>query len=198
MVNIEKVSHQILNDGLYNTLLFEMKEKLLTQNITQVMVENLLRIDPSFIQEYKEINRQSEISNIQVKKLEIKKSDNINIVKLKKEINQNIQTLKNFENFETDSKNSAYSIWIGSVGIMIIFIVHNVVALFSELYSTNSSLVYGSFGLIMLLTYFGYLKIKKNHDTKHKIFQEVYTITKKMLEDGIKSSKFTYNEAYES
>ena len=82
--------------------------------------------------------------------------------------------------------------------IMIIFIVHNVVALFSELYSTNSSLVYGSFGLIMLLTYFGYIKIKKNHDTKHKIFQEVYTITKKMLEDGIKSSKFTYNEAYES
>ncbi len=198
MVNIEKVSHQILNDGLYNTLLFEMKEKLFTQNITQIMVENLLRIDPSFIQEYKEINRQSEISNIQVKKLEIKKSDNINIVKLKKEINQNIQTLKNFENFETDSKNSAYSIWIGSVGIMIIFIVHNVVALFSELYSTNSSLVYGSFGLIMLLTYFGYIKIKKNHDTKHKIFQEVYTITKKMLEDGIKSSKFTYNEAYES
>ena len=161
MVNIEKVSHQILNDGLYNTLLFEMKEKLFTQNITQIMVENLLRIDPSFIQEYKEINRQSEISNIQVKKLEIKKSDNINIVKLKKEINQNIQTLKNFENFETDSKNSAYSIWIGSVGIMIIFIVHNVVALFSELYSTNSSLVYGSFGLIMLLTYFGYIKIKK-------------------------------------
>ena len=198
MVNIEKVSHQILNDGLNNTLLFEMKEKLFTQNITQIMVENLLRIDPSFIQEYKEINRQSEISNIQVKKLEIKKSDNINIVKLKKEINQNIQTLKNFENFETDSKNSAYSIWIGSVGIMIIFIVHNVVALFSELYSTNSSLVYGSFGLIMLLTYLGYIKIKKNHDTKHKIFQEVYTITKKMLEDGIKSSKFTYNEAYES
>ena len=65
MVNIEKVSNQILNDGLYNTLLFEIKEKLSVQDVTPMMIETLLRVEPSLIQEYKEINRQSELSSIQ-------------------------------------------------------------------------------------------------------------------------------------
>ncbi|MEK6658592.1 MAG: hypothetical protein AABY36_02795, partial [Campylobacterota bacterium] len=72
MVNIEKISNQILNDGLYNTLLFEIKESEPTHNITSTMVKSALLKNPSLIQEYKEINRQSEVSSIQVKKLAIK------------------------------------------------------------------------------------------------------------------------------
>lgn len=197
MVNIEKVSNQILNDGLYNTLLFEIKEKLSVQDVTPMMIETLLRAEPSLIQEYKEINRQSELSSIQVKELSIHKSDTYQITKIKKEINQNIQVLKNLENFETDSKNSAYSIWIGSVGVMVIFMAHNVIALFSELYATHNLLVYGSFALILFFTYVGYVKIKKNHDSQHEIFKKVYVRTQKMIEDGLKASNFTHDEVYE-
>ncbi|OHE12353.1 MAG: hypothetical protein A2525_00850 [Sulfurimonas sp. RIFOXYD12_FULL_36_11] len=197
MVNIEKVSNQILNDGLYNTLLFEIKEKLSLQNITPIMIENLLRKDPSLIQEYKEINRQSELSSIQVKELTIHKIDTYKIIKIKKEINQNVQILKNLENFETDSKSSAYSIWIGSVGVMVIFMAHNVIALFSELYTSDSLLVYGLFALILFFTYIGYIKIKKNHDAQHEIFKKVYVRTQNMIEDGLKASNFTYEEVYE-
>ncbi len=197
MVNIEKVSNQILNDGLYNTLLFEIKEKLSLQNITPIMIENLLRKDPSLIQEYKEINRQSELSSIQVKELTIHKSDTYQIIKIKKEINQNVQILKNLENFETDSKNSAYAIWIGSIGVTVLFMVHNIIALFSELYTTHTLLVYALFVLILFFTYMGYKKIKKNHDAQHEIFQSVYEKTKKILDFGLGASYFTRDEVYE-
>ena len=197
MVNIEKVSHQILNDALYNTLLFEIKERLSAQNITPKMVENLLKEDSSFIDEYKEINRQSELSSIHVKKLDIKESDEKDVVALKTEINENIQILKNLENFETDSKESAYSIWIGSVGVMVVFIAHNVIALFSELYTTHSALFYLFFIFILGLTYLGYIKMKINHDNRHLIYQRVYTSTKEMLRIGLNDSLLTYSEVYE-
>jgi amino acid permease len=197
MVNLEKVTNQILNDGLYNTLLFEIKERLQREDVTHEMIKDLLIDSQDLIDEYKEINRQSEISNIQIKSLEISKNESQKALKIKSEINHNIQILKNLENFERDSKESAYLIWIGSVGVMVIFIIHNIIALFSELYTTHSLVVYGSYVLILFFTYIGYVKIKKNHDAKHEIFKRVYVKTKKALNDGIKNSLFRYEELYE-
>lgn len=197
MVNIEKVSHQILNDALYNTLLFEIQERLFEKKITPKMIQELLKADLSLINEYKEINRHSELSSIHVKELTIKEHDNKEATSLKAEINKNIQILKNLENFETDSKESAYSIWIGSVGVMVIFIAHNVIALFSELYTTDAALVYIFYAFILGLTYLGYVKMKINHDNRHLVFQKVHASTKEMLRNGLASSSFTYGEVYE-
>lgn len=197
MVNLEKVSNQILNDGLYNTLLFEIKERLQREDVTQETIKDLLKNSQDLLAEYKEINRQSEISNIQIKTLEISKNDMYKVAKLKKEINQNMQILKNLENFERDSEESAYSIWVGSVGVMMIFVAHNIIALFSELYSTHGYAVYGLYAVILFLTYLGYTRMKKNHDMQHKIFEKVYTQTKKMLDKGFSNSYFAYEEVYE-
>jgi hypothetical protein len=197
MVNIEKVSHQILNDALYNTLLFEIKEKLSTQEITSQRVQEILKSEPHILDDYKEINAQSELSSIHVKKLQIKESDTAEIRDAKEKINSNVQILKNLENFERDSKGSAYPIWIGSLGVMIIFMAHNVIALFSELYTTHAVLVYMFFILILGLTYLGYVKMKINHDNQHLIFKKIYTSTKEMLKIGLKDSLFTYDEVYQ-
>lgn len=197
MVNIEKVSHQILNDALYNTLLFEIQERLFEKNITPKMIEKLLQEDLSLINEYKEINRHSELSSIHVKELTIKKHDNKEAASLKAEINKNIQILKNLENFETDSKESAYSIWVGSVGVMIMFIAHNVIALFSEFYTTHAAFVYMFYALILGLTYLGYVKMKINHDNRHLFFQKIHASTKEMLVNGFASSSFAYDDVYE-
>jgi hypothetical protein len=197
MVNIEKVSHQILNDALYNTLLFEIQEMLSEKNITPKMIEDLLHEDSSLIDEYKEINKHSELSSIHVKLLAIEENDEEKTANLKAEINKNIQILKNLENFETDSKESAYSIWVGSVGVMVIFIAHNFIALFSELYATHAPFVYMFYALILGFTYLGYSKMKINHDNRHLIFQKIHTSTKEMLKNGFNASCFTHGEVYE-
>jgi hypothetical protein len=129
--------------------------------------------------------------------LAIKDEDSKTIANFKTELNQNIQILKNLENFETDSKNSAYAIWIGSVGVTVLFMVHNIIALFSELYVEAPALVYSSYIVILYLTYGMYLKIKTNHDAQHGIFQNVYTKTQEMLQYGLQISYFTRDEVYE-
>lgn len=197
MVNIIKISHQIIDDGLYNTILYEMKEESLKEDITPQIVQNLLKTNPSYIRDYKEINRHSELSSIQVKKIAIKDEDKDYAKQIKNNINENIQILKNLENFEVDSKNSAYSIWIGSAGVMVIFMIHNVIALFTELYTTDTLMVYLLFIIILVLTYLGYIKIKNHHDTQHVVYTNVYDTTKKMLDNGFNSLMFTYDEIYE-
>ena len=197
MVNIKKTAEQILYDGLYNTLLFEIRERLSTKNISIDMIATLLKEDPSFIQEYKEINRHSELSSVQVKKLIIKNEDSSEIKEFKKEINEKVQILKNLENFEVDSKNSAYSIWIGSLGVMVLFTAHNLIALFTELYTTHTFLVYSLYTVILGITYYGYAKMKKNHDNQHELYKKVYSSAKEMIERGLNDSCFSYDEIYE-
>ncbi|MCW8837507.1 MAG: hypothetical protein OQK11_02275 [Thiovulaceae bacterium] len=196
MVNVKKISHQILDDGLYNTILFEMCEELDKKNPTPSEIENLLTSNTSYIKEYKEINRHSEISSIQIKTLLSKAEDSTDAKDNKKLINENIQQLKNLENFEVDSSNSAYSIWIGSVGVMILFMAHNVIALFSELYTTHSMMVYGLYSIVLALTYIVYKKIKQNHEQQHLRYQKLYSNTKEQIQKGLEKDYFTYKELY--
>jgi len=196
MVNLKKTSYQILNDGLYNTLLYEMSEKLENKNPTQSELEELLKISPSYIAEYKEINRHSELSSVQVKELLINDEDTQEVKKTKQDINDNVQKLKNLENFEVDSKNSAYSIWIGSAGVMVLFMAHNIIALFTELYNTHHTFVYLGYAFILYLTYIAYKKMKNSHENKHSVYKDIYSTTKAMMKTGLESKYFTYDELY--
>ncbi len=63
---------------------------------------------------------------------------------MKTDINEKVGKLKALENFSVDSTYSAYEIWIGSAGVMVIFMTHNIIALFSELYNTHGIYVYAS------------------------------------------------------
>ena len=196
MVNIKKISHQILNDGLYNTLLYEMGEELKNKNPSQLELEELLNTNPVYIADYKEINRHSEISSVQVKELELKLSDAEEVKDTKQRINENVQKLKNLENFEVDSKNSAYSIWIGSAGVMVLFMAHNIIALFTELYNTNHTSVYLGYAFILYVTYLAYKKMKNLHEEKHAVYMNKYQLTKELIKVGLATKVFTYEELY--
>ena len=196
MVNIKKISHEILNDGLYNTLLFEMSEELNNKNPTKNELEKLLETNQAYIAEYKEINRHSELSSVHVKELIVDEKDDKEVANIKKEINKNVQELKNLESFEVDSKNSAYSIWIGSGGVMVLFMTHNVIALFTELYNTHHNLVYLGYAFILFLTYQAYKKMKIAHENKHTIYMNIYQKTKGIINAELLKNSFTNDELY--
>jgi len=196
MINIKKVVGQIKNDILYNTLLFEITEALDDQDPDLHEIENLLQKHPHYIAEYKEINRFSEISSIQVKDLVPQPGDPAVCKKLKLEINKNIKRLKELENFETDSSGSAYSIWIGSVGVMVIFMLHNYFALFTELYTSHGNYLYVLFALITAGTYWSYRRMKQNHEVQHQRFLVIYQKTKALIAKGLDTKFFGDEELY--
>jgi len=197
MVNIKKVANQIKFDGMYNTVYIEVQEELKNENPTVEEIEELITKKEYYIWEYKELNRYGELTSVHAKKLSI--NDNEEEIKksFKEKLNDYVQQLRNLEMFEVDSKNSAYSIWIGSVGVMVIFMAHNLIALFSEYYTTHSTLVYIGYAGILGFTYWAYKKAKQNHENQHAKYKVLLDDTRKMVKDGLDNKYFTFDEFYE-
>ena len=198
MVNIKKVAKLIKLDGMYNTIYTEVQEKLNNDNPSIEEIEELISNDEYFIWEYKELNRYGELSSIHAKKLELKDSDNGEVKEYKTKLNEKTQILRNLEMFEVDSKNSAYSIWIGSFGVMVIFMAHNLIALFSEYYTTHAPFVYSGYALIMSLTYWAYKKAKDNHENQFAKYKVLLKDTRELVKNGLENKYFTYDEFYEA
>ena len=195
MINIKKVAHQLKHDGMYNTILIEINEALKNEEPTIEEIEELIIKNDYYINEYKELNRYGELSSVHANKLVIDEDDEHKEFKTK--LNENVQQLKNLENFEVDSKNSAYSIWIGSAGVMVIFMAHNIVALFSELYHTHGGLVYTSFAIILGFTYWAYYKMKQNHEEQHERYKILHKETRAMIKEGLEKNYFTHEEFFQ-
>jgi len=195
MINIKKVAYQIKHDGMYNTVYDEIQEELNSKNPTEAQIEEVLfNNNEYFIWEYKNLNRYGELSSVHAKKLDIKDDDSDDLKSFKTKLNDNVQKLKNLENFEVDSKNSSYSIWIGSVGVMIIFMVHNFAALFSDLYNTHAPFVYGSYVIILALTYWGYKKVKQNHENQYARYTLLHKKTRAMITNTL--LKISYGNSF--
>ena len=197
MINIKKVAHQLKFDGMYNTVYIEVQEELKSEDPSVEMIEELITNNEYYVNEYKELNRYGELSSVHAKELSIDENESDEIKTFKAALNNNVQQLRNLENFEVDSKNSAYSIWIGSAGVMIIFMAHNIVALFSELYHTHGGLVYGSFAIILGLTYWAYRKVKLNHEEQHKRYKLLHKETRAMIKEGLEKGYFSHEEFFE-
>ena len=197
MINIKKVAHQLKYDGMYNTVLIEIEEELKNEEPTIEEIEELITKNEYYINEYKELNRYGELSSVHAKKLNIDESESEEIKTFKTALNEKVQQLRNLENFEVDSKNSAYSIWIGSAGVMVVFMAHNIVALFSELYHTHGGLVYGSFAIILALTYWAYKKVKQNHEEQHERYKLLHKETRAMIKEGLEKGYFSHEEFFE-
>ena len=198
MVNIKKVAYQIKFDGMYNTVLNEIEESLNKVNLTVEEIEEILIEKEHYLWEYKELNRYGELSSVHAKNLDIKEDDKDEVKVFKSNLNKNVQTLRNIENFEVNSKNSAYSIWVGSVGVMVIFMAHNVIALFSEIYTTHGSYVYTGYAIVLGLTYWAYRKVKDNHERQHLNYNVLHKETRELITIGLENNYFTYDEFYES
>lgn len=198
MIDIKKVSKQIKDGCLYNTILFEIKEDLgmTKENPSYEQIENIISKKKKYIQDYKDINRYSELSSIQAIELEIKEEDDSSCKEVKNDINEKIGKLKALENFSVDSTHSAYEIWIGSGGIMVLFMTHNIIALFSDLYKTHGVYVYLSFAVIMGFTFWAYVKIKRNHEKQHNIYNILYEKTENLIANAFSKSYITKTELY--
>ncbi len=197
MVNKKKVAHQLKFDGMYNTIYIEVQDELNNEDPSVEEIEELITKKEYYIWEYKELNRYGELSSVHAKKLNISEDEDNTIKKFKEMLNKQTQELRNLEMFEVDSKNSAYSIWIGSAGVMVIFMMHNIIALFSEYYVTHTEIVYGSFALVIALTYWSYKKMKSNHENQHLKYKKLLENTRSVVKEGLEKRYYTYDECFE-
>lgn len=80
---------------------------------------------------------------------------------------------------------------------MIIFMMHNIIALFSEYYKTHGAIVYTSFGVVVGLTYYYYRKAKDNHENQHAKYKVILDETRVLVAKGIDEKYYSFDEFYE-
>ncbi len=196
MIDLDKVSKQIKTDGLFSYLYDEMLEESNLKELDEKQIKEYIK-KPKYLNEYRRLNKDVEISNIHIKEFEITPNDTSESAKIKTQINQNVDKLRGLEKFSLDSNDSAYPIWIGSLAVFGIFTIHNFFGLFTDVYNSMPALIYGSYLFIIFYAYYMYKKTLKNHDEKNILYKEDYNQTQKLIDLAVEKRYLTKAEIYE-
>ena len=197
MLNIKKAAHRIKHDGLFTFIYNEMRELSKKSDLTIEEVLELLHKHPKFLEDYKELNTQSEISNIQIKEQPISKDDTQECKKYKAIINKNIPELIALEAFEKPADSMIYTVWIGSLVAFLIFVVHNLIVLYTFWYEHYKYYVFASYGILIVGGYLYYKKMIKKHQIKHQKFLTLRDETKDAIQKGLSAGCFKEEDIYE-
>jgi len=196
MVNLKKAAELIQTDGLFTFIYNEMKELAQKEHLSTQEILTLLQEHPQFLEDYKELNTQSEISNIQLRKHEIRNDECEACKKIKSTINTNIDRLVALEAFEKPADSMIYVVWIGSLTAFLIFVVHNLVALYTFWYEHYKLWVFGVYALLIGGGYLYYKKMLRKHAAKHATFEKLRQETQAAIEEGLAKGCFTEEEIY--
>ncbi len=198
MINIKKVVNEIYSDGRYDAILDVAKKALGTKTPSLESIEKLVLEDSYYITEYKDLNRWGELTSIHIKELEINDADSSESISLKEKINEDMRFLKNREEYEVPSKNGIYLAWTGFIALPSIYVIDNMVRLFTDLYKDNNELsVYMSFVIVILLSAWGYLKVSRSHKQLHQKYIQTQNEMRKLISLGIEKDYFSIYEVYE-
>ncbi|WP_457625447.1 hypothetical protein [Persephonella sp.] len=197
MLDLKKVAKQIKEEGLYTFIYNEMRETAGKGELSEEEVLRLLKEEPKFLQDYKILNTQSEISNIQIAQQEILDTDPPECKKLKEQINKNREELIKLEPYENRPDSMLYAVWIGSVTIFLIFVIHNLIVLYTFWYENHPIPVYASYVAVSVLGYLYYRKRIKDHFSKHTLFKQIEKETKELINRGIEKRCLSRSKIYE-
>jgi len=196
MVNLDKVPKQIIEDGLFSYIYDEICEEANLKKMSEEQIREYLLKNTKYLDEYRRLNKDIEITNIHLKDFEIFDEKSVSM-KIKKEINENADKLRGLEKYSLNSNDSAYPIWIGSLAVFGIFSIHNFFGLFTDVYNSMPALIYGSYIFIIFYAYYMYKKTLKNHDEKNKQYKVIFNHTKELIDSGMQKGYFTRDEIYE-
>ncbi|WP_457642774.1 hypothetical protein [Persephonella sp.] len=184
MFDLKKAARKIKEDGLYTFIYNEMKEYAGREELSEEEILLLFEKNPKFIEDYKTLNTQSEISNIQLVEQEILPDDSPECRKIKEKFNQLRQELIRLEPYEGKPDSMVYAIWIGSVTVFLIFVIHNLVVLYTYWYENHPFFVYLSYVVVSVLGFLYYKKRIKDHIKNHQVFKKAESQLKTLIETG--------------
>lgn len=196
MVSIKKVVDDIKNNGKYDAILEHLKQATSNQNPSSEEIEELVKKDDYYIAEYKDLNRWGEISSVHVQALEIKQSDSPKAKEVKKKINADLDYLVLGEEYQVPSKKVIHAAWTGFVLLPSIYVIDNMVRMFTTWYITSPNYVYLSFIVVTMLCLWGFYKVTQNHSRQHKVYIDKQKEVQALVSLGLKENYFTYEEVY--
>jgi len=199
VLNLKKASSRIRNDGLYATIYDEMVAEAGKEELSEKEILEILLHSPEaerYLEKYRQFNRESDISNIQLKTLPLSEGEDPDCHRIKEMINRNGDRLRALEKYGARAKDSAYSIWIGSLAVFVIFMIHNYFGLFTNVYDSYPLVIFGAYLMVIIVAFRLYFRTMKNHEEKHRVYASIYSETRHLIREGLKRGCFGEDDLY--
>lgn len=196
MISIKKVVDDIKNNGKYDAILEYLKKASDNDDPTLEEIESLVCEDEYYIAEYKDLNRWGEISSVHIQELGLKESDSERAKDVKSKINDGLEYLVLGEEYQVPSKKVIHAAWTGFVLLPTIYVIDNMVRMFTTWYITHIDYVYFSFTIVTAISLWGFYKVTQNHTRQHKQYIQRQQEVRAMVKEGLEEEYFTYEEVY--
>ncbi len=190
MISLDRVAGEIKHIGFYDMLYQDIKDALEDQDPPLDAIKTLLQKEPHFLEEYKQLNVEYNISNIHIRDIDLSEVSQ-ECRQEAEQINKNLQTLRKIEKYTLDFEKSSFLVILFSVEFFVLFSVQYFIVLLSL--KAYQWYIYGLFLTSILIAWWYAQREKKKYQTQKKRFEALYQETRKALQDLVKKGCIDYD-----
>jgi hypothetical protein len=179
LIHLERVADEIKNIGLYDLVLQDVHKIAGTSKATQDEILEIIKSHPQILEDYEQINIEYNLSNIHLRNIDISKLDD-RCQKEAKEINSNLEHLREIEKYTLDFEQSSTLVIIFSIEFFVLFSVQYFIVLLNL--KEWQILIYSLFASSIAVAWWYAKKEQKKYAQNSKIFKDKYKDTLEMIE----------------
>ena len=179
MIHLPRVAKEIKEIGLYDLILQDVQKIAGKNKVSENEILDILNKHPQILEDYKQLNVEYNLSNIHLKDIDLSKVKD-ECKKEAKEVNRNLQKLREIEKYTLDFAQSSTLVIIFSVEFFVLFSVQYFIVLLNL--KEWQWWIYGVFALSIIIAWIYAKKEKKKYEYYSKIFDLEYKETLKMIE----------------
>ena len=180
MIHLDRVASEIKHIGFYDMLYHDIKERLNNQNPTIEDIKDILQKEPKFLEDYKQLNVEYNISNIHIKDIPLNQLPK-ECIEEAKSVNQKLSRLRELEPYTLEFEKSSFLVILFSVEFFVLFSVQYFIVLLSL--KEYQWYIYGLFLLSIVISWWVARRQKRKFIQGNQEFEKLYKEIKESLKE---------------
>jgi len=179
LIHLKRVALEIKTVGLYDLILQDVLKIADKKRVDEDEILEIIKSHPQVLEDYKQINVEYNLSNIHLKDIDLSVvcdecQDDA------KQINKNLQKLREIEKYTLDFEQSSTLVIIFSLEFFLLFSVQYFIVLLDL--KEWQWYIYAVFASSILFAYLYAQKEKKIYAKNDALYEELYEITLELIE----------------
>ena len=180
MTHLPRVALEIKTIGLYDLVLQDVQKIAGKSKVSEDEILEIMEKNPQILEDYKQINVEYNLSNIHLSNIDLSKVDSA-CHKEAKEVNQNLEELREIEKYTLDFEQSSTLVIIFSIEFFVLFSVQYFIVLMDL--KEWQILIYTVFASSIVLAWWYAKKEQKKYALNNAKFEKRYAETLELIAD---------------
>lgn len=178
MTYLDRVAGEIKHIGFYDMLYQDIKDRLDNPNPGEEDIKDILQKEPKFLEDYKQLNIEYNISNIHIRDIPLNDIPK-ECIKEAEKVNENLARLKELEPYTLEFEKSSFLVILFSVEFFVLFSVQYFIVLLSL--KEYQWYIYGLFLFSVVVSWWVAKRQKRKFVEGSIEFEKLYKEIKKEL-----------------